>query len=376
MLRASVVPILAAAGLVSACATGAPSTANTETAIPADTRAAAFDAYLRAAVENEHFSGTVLVARDGAPVFRRNYGLANYELSAPFTPDTVFNVASITKQFTAAAVLQLQEQGRLSVTDPICDYLDDCPAAWRAITIRHLLTHTSGIPNYSSLPNWDEELVVRDYTPAEMTALFRDLPLQFTPGERHRYSNSGYHLLALIIERVSGVSYPTYLNDRFFAPLGMTHTRFSNSRALVLGRATGYYSLGTSFRNASLHSPTIYYGSAGIYTTAGDLLIWDQALYSDRVLNQASRDAMFTPFLDNYAYGIRAGESFGHRQVNHSGSAQGFSSYLLRFIDDNVTVIVLSNSDAANATRVGQSLAAIYFGADYQMPAETLHDIL
>jgi CubicO group peptidase (beta-lactamase class C family) len=376
VLRASLVPILAAAGLVTACATGAPPTATMGAIAPADARTTAFDAYLRASVEHDHFSGLVLVAHNGVPVFRQSYGMANYELNAPFTPETVFNVASITKQFTATAILQLQEQGRLNVADPICNYLDDCPAAWRPITIRHLLTHTSGIPNYSSLPAWDEELVVRNYTPAELVSLFRDLPLQFAPGERHRYSNSGYHLLALIIERTSGTPFGMYLNDHIFSPLGMTHTRFNNSRALVPGRATGYYSLGTSFRNASLHSPTIHFGSSGVYTSAGDLLIWDQALYTDRILSQASREAMFTPNLDGYGYGIRVGESAGHRQVNHSGSSQGFSSYIIRFLDDNVTVIVLSNSDEANATRVGQALSAIYFGAPYEPPAESLHDIL
>lgn len=368
--------IVAAVWLFGACVTSAQPPDHAIAAPVAGTRAAAYDAYMRAETEHGHFSGVVLVAHDGVPVFRQSYGMANYELSAPFAADTVFNVGSITKQFTAAAILQLQEQGRLSVQDPICHFLEHCPAAWLPITIHHLLTHTSGIPNYSGLPNWDEELVVRDYTPLELAALFRDLPLQFAPGERHRYSNSGYHLLALIVERASGVSYDTYLNERFFASLGMTRTRFNNSRALVPGRATGYYSLGTQFRNASLHSPTIAYGSSGIFSTAGDLLLWDQALHSNRLLSQASRETMLTPFLDNYAYGLRTGETFDRRQVNHSGSTQGFSSFMVRFLDDSVTIIVLSNSDEANATRVGRTLAAIYFGARYDLPAPSLHDVL
>jgi CubicO group peptidase (beta-lactamase class C family) len=180
----------------------------------------------------------------------------------------------------------------------------------------------------------------------------------------------------MIIERASGISYETYLHERIFAPLGMAQTRFNNSRALVPGRATGYYSLGTAFRNVSLHSPTIAFGSSGIFSTAGDLLIWDQALHSDRVISRTSREAMFTPFLNDYAYGLRVCESFGRSQVNHSGSSQGFSSFMVRFVNENVTVIVLSNSDEANASRVGMALAAIYFEAPYDLPAPSLHDVL
>jgi CubicO group peptidase (beta-lactamase class C family) len=380
VLQVSLIPILAATCMISACATAAQTPAPVAGSLQgADVRAmaAAFDAYLDAAVEHDHFSGMVLVARNGVPIFSQSYGMANYELNAPFTPDTVFNVASITKQFTATAILQLQEQGRLNVNDPICTYLDDCPSAWRPITIRHLLTHTSGIPNYSSLPDWDEVGAVTEYhSHLEVVALFRDLPLEFAPGAQHSYSNSGYQLLGLIIERTSGVTYGAYLNDHIFAPLGMTHTRYNNRRTLIPNRATGYYSLGTSFINASLHSPTIHFGDAGVFTSAGDLLIWDQALYSDRVLSQDSMHAMFTPYLDNYAYGWRVGESFGHRQTNHSGSSQGFSTNITRFPDDRLTVIVLSNSDSANATRVSQALSAISLGAPYQLPASSLHDVL
>lgn len=175
----------------------------------------ALDAYLAAATKNEQFSGTVLLARDGKPVFVRSYGMANYELGVPNSADTVFRLASVTKQFTALAVMQLQEQGRLKVDDPICRYLADCPAAWRPITIRELLNHTSGIPNFSSLPDWDEVLSRRDYTPAELVSLFRDLPLKFTPGEKYDYSNSGYHLLGLIIERASGIGWASMCSSVF-----------------------------------------------------------------------------------------------------------------------------------------------------------------
>ncbi len=336
----------------------------------------AFETFMDAAVENDHFSGTVLVARDGAPIFSKSYGMANYELNAPFTPDTKFNIGSVAKQFTSLSIMQLQEKGRLNVNDPICNYLNTCPPAWQPITIRHLLTHTSGIPNYSRASDWDEVGAVKNYMHGELVALFRNLSLKFTPGEEHRYSNSGYQLLALIIERVSGESYGAYLRDHIFAPLGMRKTQYNNSRSLVPNRATGYYSLGTSFINVSLHSPTIKFGDAGIFSTVGDLLIWDQALYTGQLISRDSMTEMLTPYLKNYAYGWRVKESFGRPEVNHSGDSTGFSAFIMRFINDRFTVIVLSNSKEANAGRVGYGLSAINFGAPYEFPAKTLLDIL
>ena len=341
------------------------------------THAAAFDAYLEEAVRYDHFIGTVLVARDGNPVFERSYGQASYELDVANTAETVFSIASITKQFTAAAILQLRDQNLLKLDDPICDHLDDCPAAWQSVTIRHLLTHSSGIPNYSSLPDWDERLAGLSYRRrSDLIALVRDLPLQFPPGSSARYSNTGYQLLGLIIEQTSDMRYGDYLQQHILTPAGMRQTIFNNSRALVPGLAAGYYSLGTTFVRPYVQSPTVYFGDAGLFTTAGDLLRWDRALSSDRVLSRQSIDEMFTPTPQGYGLGWRVGEQFGRRQANHSGSGVGFSSYILRFLDEHLAVIVLSNSDEANASRVGNSLAAIYFGEPHQRPQASLADIL
>ena len=334
------------------------------------------DEYMKAAVQYDQFSGSILVARNGVPVFLRAYGMANYEVSAPNTAETVFCIASLTKQFTATAILQLHERGKLNVGDPICDYLDDCPAAWHPITIRHLLTHTSGIPNYSSLPDWDEVLALKTYTHSELVALFRNLPLQFVQGEKFKYTNSGYYLLGLIIERASGKAYRQYLQDRIFAPLGMKQSGYNESRSLIPNLATGYYSLGTSFINARYVSPTTNLGASGIYSTVGDMLRWDQALYSDTMLSPKLRDEMFTPFLSDYGYGWQIGEKFGRRKTDHSGSDNGFSTYIVRFPADRMTVIVLSNSDRTSAGRVGLNLSAIVFGAPYKLPTAQLRDIL
>ncbi len=200
------------------------------TAPGAQAMEAAFDAYMQAAVRNAAFSGTVLIAKDGVPLFQRSYGLANRAFNVPNTEDTVYQLQSITKPFTAILIMMLQEEGRLKVEDRACDYLDDCPEAWRSVTIQQLLTHTSGIPNYSRLPDWDETLDARTYWRGGVVSLVRDLPLEFAPGEGYRYNNSGYNLLGRIIERVSGNRLADLYRDRILSPLGMIHTGFHTSR--------------------------------------------------------------------------------------------------------------------------------------------------
>lgn len=340
------------------------------------TTSAKMDEYLTAAVRSDYFSGTVLVVRDGIPIFAKSYGMADYEQGVPNRADTVFAIASITKQFTALAIMQLQEAGKLSVNDPICSYLQECPANWKSITIRHLLNHASGIPNRSSLPNWDEKLAMIDYTRDELVALFRDLPLEFVPGEKHKYSNSGYNLLGIIVERVSGLKFNEYLKKRIFEPAGMLHTYVEETRMLVPGRAKGYYSVGTQFINNRLVSPTTELGAAGIYTTAGDLMRWQEAFSGDKLISAKSRQEMLTPFKDGYGYGLRIGEKFGRPHYNHSGSLNGFSSFIISFPNDRLTTIILSNSDKASAGRAGMDLSAIALGEPYKLPTTQLPDIL
>lgn len=332
--------------------------------------------YMQASVRNDAFSGNILIARDGLPIVTKSYGMANYELNVPNTPQTVFGTASLTKAFTAMAIMQLQEKGRLKVGDPICRYLTDCPAAWQPVTIHHLLTHTSGIENFSSLDNWDEVLGRKDYRPGELVSLFRDLPLEFAPGDKYQYSNSGYHLLGQIIERTSGKSYKSFLQDNIFAPLGMTHSSYDLSRMLKPNRATGYYSFGTAFVNAPPSSSTHETSDGGIYTTVGDLLLWDQAHYSEKLISRKSLEAMFIPFKNGYGYGWQINEKFGRKRFDHAGAGPGWSSYIARFPADRVTVIVLGNSDELSAGKAGTDLAAITFGEPYKLPAAKLVNIL
>jgi D-alanyl-D-alanine carboxypeptidase len=341
-----------------------------EPALRTDARTidAALDDYLNAAVRHDYFSGTVLIAKDGKPIFEKSYGMANYELNAPNTAATVYQLQSVTKPFTAISIMMLQEEGALSVNDPICNHLEDCPEAWRPITIHHLLTHTSGIEGFSRLPEWDETFDGRTFWRGGAVSLVRDLPLLFKPGEKFHYSNSGYVLLARIIERRSGKTLADFYRERILSPLGMEHTSFNSSRLLVPNLATGYYSLGTSFINTSPQSRTHSYGDAGLFSTVGDLLIWDQALYSNKLISAASYEQMIAHTTNDYAYGWELRNWHGRREIGHAGSGFGFSTILARFIDDRLTVIVLTNSDEASAGRTAQNLAAIYFGVNYTAP--------
>jgi CubicO group peptidase (beta-lactamase class C family) len=333
------------------------------------------DEYMNAAVKVSHFSGSILVARDGQPVVSKGYEMANYELNVANTPQTAFRLGSITKQFTAMAIMMLQERGKLNVNDPLCKYLENCPAAWQPITIRHLLTHTSGIPNYTSFPGFFEKNSTQPYTSAGLVDLFRDKALDFPPGEKFAYSNSGYHLLGLIIEKVSGARYAAFLRDNIFAALGMKNTGYDDSRALVANRASGYQWVGKAFMNAPYLNMAIPYSAGALYSTTEDLLLWDKALYTEKLLSRKSLDEMFTPFKEQspgsgYAYGWGIAKRFDRQVIEHNGGINGFSTDIVRFPTERVTVIVLSNNQGANADKIANDLSAIAFGAPYHVPAE------
>lgn len=334
------------------------------------------DEYLQASVKHDQFSGSVLVAKEGKPLFSNAYGMANYELGVANTPQTTYAIASLTKQFTAMAILQLQERKQLKISDPICRYLDDCPEAWQPITIHHLLTHSSGIKNYSSLPEWDDQISRLPYERQAFVNVFRDLPLSFTPGEKYAYSNSGYYLLGLIIEQVSGVSYADFLRENIFIPLAMSNSGYYDPPTLIANRATGYYWASGGFVNAPILNQSLTFSGGGIHSTTQDLLRWDQALYSEKLVSQQSLKAMFTPFLSDYAYGWKIASMHGKKMAGHSGSYNGFSSFIARYADERVVVIVLSNSDRTSAAKVAIDVSAIVFDAPYTLPKPQVADVL
>ena len=329
--------------------------------------------YLDAQVRVRGFSGAVMIARDGTPILAKAYGWANVEWKVPNTTDTKFRLGSITKQFTAAAVLRLQEQGKLAVDAPICTYLDPCPDAWTGITVHHLLTHTSGIPSYTGMPDYMKRMMVPT-TIDEMIGRVRDLPLEFQPGEKFKYNNSGYFLLGAIIEKASGRKYEKVLRDEFFTPLGMADSGYDWPTPILPRRASGYARVNGELANAQYLDMQQPYSAGSLYSTVGDLLKWDQALYTDQVLPDAAREQMFTPFKDNYAYGWAINpegkSTSGKRQVGHGGGINGFSTMITRVPDDRLVVIVLGNVEDVNAGAIARDLLAIAYGRPFQEPVE------
>jgi CubicO group peptidase (beta-lactamase class C family) len=337
--------------------------------IPVPQISAKVDEYMNAAVRVDGFSGSILVARDGQPVINKGYGMANFELNVPNDPNTVFRLGSITKQFTSTAIMMLQERGKLSANDPICKYFPECPQAWASVTIRHLLTHTSGIPSYTGFPDFAKTAVLPTNS-AQMFAQLKDKPLESAPGEKYAYNNSGYYLLGSIIEKVSGKTYADFLQENILAPLGMKNTGYDSPVTLIKNRASGYVRQGGGVINASYMDMTIPFAAGAMYSTTGDLLLWDQALYTEKLLSRKSFDEMFTPFKNGYGYGWGIGKRFDRQIISHGGNIYGFASQITRFPADRVTIIVLSNMQSAPAGRIANDLSAIVFGAPYEIPQE------
>jgi CubicO group peptidase (beta-lactamase class C family) len=332
------------------------------------------DDYMRARVELEHFSGAICLARGGEPLISKGYGLANREHDVPNSPLTKFRLASLTKQFTATAIMLLQQQGQLQAHDPVRMYLDGCPAAWDMITIHHLLSHTSGIPNHTDFPEtWATIGLPR--TVAELIASFKDRPLDFAPGQRWNYSNSGYILLGAIIEQVAEQSYEQFMRERIFEPLGMFDSGYDRASPIVPRRASGYLRHDGAIVNAAYIDMSIPYAAGALYSTVGDLYLWDQALSTERLITHQLLDVMYTPapiaappgYVD-YGYGWAIYRTFKRDCVGHSGGIFGFSTQLLRFLDDRMLIIVLSNLESPYIAAISRDLRAIVSGAPYSLP--------
>jgi CubicO group peptidase (beta-lactamase class C family) len=300
------------------------------------------------------FSGAVLVARDGEVILSKGYGMANREWAAPAAPDTRFRIGPLTKQFTGTAILKLQEEGALSVEDPICNYLDECPDTWQDVTIHHLLTHTSGIHTFTG----DEETmrffldtVPRPEPPEETIRRIINEPLDFAPGEDWLYSNSGYVLLGLIIETASGHGYEAYLRDTFFEPLGMVDTRMDNNQAVIERRAQGYGRIaGTKGIYLAI---SVGYSAAGLLSTVQDLHRWNEALFSGEVVSPESLEAMWDnaatmPDGSEYGYGLQRTTVAGQTAIGHTGWLHGFISGMRYFPDADLTIIALANTEEAD----------------------------
>ena len=298
---------------------------------------------MRPYVAGNNFSGVILVARGGHVLLERGYGLANPELGVPNTSRTRFHVASVTKAFTAAAVLRLAERGMLRLADSVGAYLPGYPNGGR-IRLEHLLTHSSGIPDLGSLPEWDREERL-PHTTAELVEMFKGRPLLFEPGAETRYSNANYNLLALILERLVGKGYGDVMRDEVFGPLGLRSTVHDGDMTrLIPDRATGTEPDGVrGVRFPRYIDWSGRTGSGSLVTTAGDLARFVEALFGGRLLGSASLAKILAP-ADGFAYGWSRDERFGRKLLRSGGRSPGFNASVERYLDDGTTVVVLTNS--------------------------------
>ena len=314
------------------------------------------DAYISGLPASQHFRGNVLVEQDRQVVLKKSYGLADESWNVPNTADSRFEIASLTKQFTAVAILQLVEAGKISVDDPISKYYPQAPAAWNGITVEELLTHTSGLPN-NEIKNFTKGIAV-PYTVDELIQTFRDRPLVAAPGKKWAYTNTEYYLLAYMIERLSGESYGAYLTNHIFKQLGMSHSGFAGTLTIVPQMAEGYTREDGRLRLRDYFDRSLEIGAGGIYTTVDDLVTWNHALDAPGFLTQRSLDQMFSIHPPgNYGYGWFIDEQ-PERRVYHEGGDPGYAAFEARYPDKHLLILVLSNEDDSPVRDLSEAIAA------------------
>jgi CubicO group peptidase (beta-lactamase class C family) len=337
----------------------------------AQTPEARIEQIVQSYVADHKFMGTVLIAKGGNVIFDKGYGYANLEWQIPNTPDTKFRLGSVTKQFTAASILLLEERGKLKTDDAVKKYLPDAPAAWDKITIYHLLTHTSGIPSFTSFPEYPD-FEKKPATPQELVKRFQDKPLEFEPGSQFKYSNSGYLLLGYLIDKISGEKYPQFVKENIFVPLAMADSGYDLNATVIPHRASGYTPTPPNgeIQNTGYIDMTIPYSAGALYSSARDLLKWERALYGGKVLQAASLTKMTTPFKDNYGCGLFISTSGGHKKIDHGGGIEGFNTELAYYPDDHLAVIVLANLNGGAPDEIANQAATVEFGGKVELTSE------
>ncbi len=337
-------------------------------AAPAQDRdTARLDAFVQSHVADGSFMGAVLMVEDGKTLLDKGYGSANQEWNVPNDPGTVFRIGSITKQFTAAAVFLLQERGKLDIDDPVRKYLPDAPTAWDGVTIYHLLTHTSGIPNFTELPDFATRRR-GPTTPDRLIASVRGMPLDFPPGTKWNYSNTGYDVLGAAIEKVSGESYARFLEENIFKPLGLNETGYDTAGKLIKRRASGYVRGADGLRNAGYIDTDVLYAAGALHSTTHDLVKWERGLFGGKLLSAASLKKMTTPFIatsltgTEYGCGLFIQRFDGHIGISHVGFLDGFNSELFHVPDKKLTVVVLGNVSGSKSMMLATALAKIALG--------------
>jgi len=348
---------------------------------------AAIDRYVTAERARQRIPGIEIgIYENGRAVLEKGYGLADIEWQAPVTADTLMQSGSVGKQFTATAIMMLVEQHKIGLEDSIRKYFPDAPESWQAIKIKNLLSHTAGLSEYEDgaleEPGGEFDLT-RNFTEDQLVAKVEKLPIEYKVGESWDYRNTDYLLLGIIIHRVTGQFYGDYLHDHIFAPLGMTHTRVISDTDIIPNRASGYEIKGGVLKNQAWVSATFNSTADGtLYFNVRDLEHWDRALYGDALVSQATLNLMWTPFLLNdgkpnpvgYGFAWVKGDMNGHRVISHSGAWQGFTCQIARFVDDKLTVVVLTNLDADHARPIAIQQVVAGLVRPALMPA--LHPVI
>ncbi len=338
------------------------------------------DELVRVYFEDERFNGTVLVAENGEVIYRKGWGMANKEWSIPNGPKTRFRIASMSKQFTAMMIMQLVQEGRIGLDDRLTDHIPEFRQdTGGQVTIHHLLTHTSGLPDYSDAPGFWNELMRHPMSPEFVIDSLSSGDFHFDPGTQYRYNNGGFYLLSLIVERITGQDFGEALQERIFQPLGMTDSGLDVPGTILESRATGYEQFVDGFENAPFRQIDNLLGTGAVYSTVDDLYLWDRALYTDRLLRPEYKEIMFTPFLQNYAYGLRVnwvplGESGDSTlSIGHTGSVAGFNSRIVRLPEDGHCIILLCNiAGWTQLSDMNEGIINILYDLDYEPPRKSI----
>ena len=349
----------------------------------AQDHAAKIQELLGLAHKYRQFNGAALVAENGKVVYKGAFGMANMEWDIPNTPDTKFRLGSITKQFTSMLILQLVEQGKIKLDGKISDYLPDYRKdIGQKVTIHHLLTHTSGIPSYTGQPGFFENVSRNPYKVSDFVKKYASGDLEFEPGSRFSYNNSGYFLLGAIIEQVTGKPYEQVLKEKIFDPAGMKNTGYDHHDTILSKRASGYSKTADGYTNARYLDMSIPYAAGSMYSTVEDLYLWDQALYTDKLLSAQSKELMYKPFLDDYAYGwVVKNASFKQNDqpvpvITHGGGINGFTTTIVRYPKEKNLIVILDNTGTGYLDRLSESIAKILYNQPYEPPKISIVEIL
>jgi len=353
----------------------------------AQTKTAQLDDLLNKYTEYGQFNGSVLVADQGKVIYKKGFGMANMEWDIPNTPDTKHRLGSITKQFTAMLIMQLVADGKLDLQAPVSKYLPDYSKAnGDKITTHQLLTHTSGTPNYTSFPNFFKDMSRNPYTPTEMVRMYADSILDFTPGERFSYSNSGYITLGAIIEKVTGMTYEEVLQEKIFTPLKMNNSGYDHHNTILKKRASGYEKQGGNLENASYIDMSSPYAAGSLYSTVEDLFLWDQALYTEKLLPKKYMDMMYEKYIPAFGEFYGYGWSVGHFPIGntkdsvaiigHGGGINGFNTLITRMPQEKSAIILLNNTGRAPLDDITVAINGIMHGATYDLPKQSLANLV